>query len=76
MSDNKFKVLARCFGYIALGAVAGLVLPIAVFFAVFHNATGGGLWRISLVTICMPSFALIGLAKALQDWRAFVAQHP
>jgi hypothetical protein len=75
-ASDKAKVLARCFGYIALGVIAGLVLPIVLFFAIFHNASGGGLWRISLISICMPSFAIIGLAKALKDWRAYAATHP
>jgi hypothetical protein len=74
-TGNKATVLARCFGYIALGVIAGFVLPVAVFFAIFHNASGGGLWRISLISICMPSFALVGLAKALKDWRAYAAAH-
>ncbi|SEG21788.1 hypothetical protein SAMN05421819_2242 [Bryocella elongata] len=75
MADDKAKVLARCFGYIALGVLAGFVLPIVLFFAIYHNATGGALWRISLISICMPSGAIVGLAKALKDWRAFAAAH-
>jgi len=73
MADEKAKVLARCFGYIVLGVLAGFTLPLLVFFAIYHNATGGALLRICLISICMPSGAIVGLAKALKDWRAFVA---
>lgn len=74
MEADSSKILIRCFGYIALGALAGFFLPILTFLAIFHNASGGGVWRIALASVCMPSGALIGLAKALKDWRAFTAQ--
>ena len=73
MEGEKTKVLLRCFGYIALGAIAGFVLPVLVFFAIFHDASGGGVWRMALISMCMPCGSLVGLAKALKDWRAFSA---
>jgi hypothetical protein len=54
--------------------IAGFFLPILTFLAIFHNASGGGVWRIAMASVCMPCGALIGLAKALKDWRAFAAQ--
>jgi hypothetical protein len=75
MNEDNTRVLARCFGYIAAGAVIGFLLPIAAFFAIFHNASGGSVVRIALVSICMPSGALFGLSKALKDWRAHAAAH-
>lgn len=72
MSTEKSKVLKNCFMYVGIGALAGFVLPMLFCLIVFHGPTRG-LIQVGLTAVCMPFFALIGLKRALNEWRAFVA---
>ena len=74
MNEDKKAVLLKCFGSIGVGALIGFMVPAIACLVVFHGTVdGGGLIRVALLAVCTPVGALVGTARALSTWRAYVA---